>query len=183
MSQIIKNLASGPVPPAVPTSFVTNVNSPSVPIANVENIFGGSISTNNINGIQTDGSSGSNTLTIQLTNRITGSATTTDGTTVVNLYSLPLGATPGTYLFFTRVVAYNITDAIGAVYTSYRGVRTTGAAAVLINASESLVGEEGSFTESEVVNGISGNNSVITVQGIAGKTIDWYVLTEITFVS
>ena len=46
MSQIIKNLASGPVPPAVPTSFVTDVNSPSVPIANIENVKGGETTAN-----------------------------------------------------------------------------------------------------------------------------------------
>lgn len=183
MSQIYKPTSSGNLPPSVPTSFVTDVNSPSIPIANVENVFGGTITTNNTKGVQTDGSSGSNTLTVQLTNRINGSATTTDGVTPVNLYSFNLGATPGTYLFTTNVVGFDITDAKGAGYASYRCVRTTGAAGVLIDAVIASLSEESPFTDAEVVNNIVGNSVTVTVTGVAGKTIDWYVLTTYVFVS
>ncbi len=182
MSQAgIINTSSGPVPPTVATSYPTDVNSPAIPAANVLNVFGGETTANNTNGIRTDGSSGSNTLTIQLTNRITASATTTDGVTPVQLYSFPLGATPGTYLFTQRVVGFNTTLNQGAVYSGFRGVRTTGAAAVLINANQVIVGEEGSFTVAEVVNSVSVNNAVLTVTGIAGSTIHWYVLTDYIF--
>lgn len=40
MSQVIKNLASGPVPPSVPTQFTTD-NGVAVPALNNLNVFGG----------------------------------------------------------------------------------------------------------------------------------------------
>jgi len=183
MSQIIKNLSSGPVPPTVATSYPTDINSPAIPSGNILNVFGGQVSTDNSNGIQTDGSSGSNTLTVQLTNRITASATTTDGVTPVQLYSFPLGAIPGTYLFTQKIVGYNVTLSEGAVYSGFRGVRTTGAAAILINANQVIVGEEGSFTVAEVVNSVATNNAILTVTGLAGSTIHWYVLTDYIFIA
>lgn len=184
MSQAgIISTTSGPVPPTVATSYPTDINSPAIPAANVLNVLGSDVSTNNQNGIQTDGSSGSNTLTVQLTNRITATATTTDGVTGVQLYSFALGATPGTYLFTQKVVGFNTTLNEGAVYSGFRGVRTSGAAGVLINANQIIVGEEGSFALTEVVNSVSVNNAVLTVTGIAGSTIHWYVLTDYIFIS
>jgi hypothetical protein len=183
MSQFFVSTTGGNLPPSVATSYVTDINSPSIPIANVEKVLGGSVTTNNVKGIQTDGSSGSNTITAELTNRITGSATTTDGSTPVIVYTFPLGATPGVYQFTINVVGFDLTDNIGAAFTSFRGVRTTGAAGVLINANTAAEGEEGAMTVAEVVNGISGNNLILTVTGLAGKTIHWQALTTYVFVS
>ncbi len=58
MSQIIKNLASGPVPPSVATSYVTDSGT-AVPALNILNILGGS-------GTTTTGSG--NTITINVVN-------------------------------------------------------------------------------------------------------------------
>lgn len=59
MSQIIKSLLSGPVPPTVPTQFTTDVGGPVIPVANNVNVFGGS-------GVSTSGSG--STLTINVIN-------------------------------------------------------------------------------------------------------------------
>lgn len=57
MSQIIKNLASGPVPPSVATSYVTDSGT-AVPAANILNVLGGT-------GTTTSGSGNTITVTVQ----------------------------------------------------------------------------------------------------------------------
>lgn len=183
MSQIIKNLSAGPVPPAVPTQFQTDVNSPSIPVANLEKVFGGQVTTNNTNGVQTDGSSGGNTLTIQLTNRITGSATTTDGTTITTVYTFGLGAAPATYLFTARLAVINLTDNLAAAYYANAAVRTTGAAGSLISTGNYFTSEEGAMSGIVIGNEVVGNNLLLVVTGLAGKTIHYQALTEYLFVS
>lgn len=184
MSQAgIISTTSGPVPPTVPTSFVTDVNSPAIPAANVLNVPGGQTSINNNNGIQTDGSSGSNTLTSQLTNRITGTATTNDAVTVQTIYSFPAGLIPGTYLLEVRVIGFNVTSNLSAGYTSYRVIRTDGATATLISANPGIISEEGAMTGVIVTNGTSANNITLTVQGYNADVIHWRALTTYVFVS
>lgn len=141
MSQIFKSSASGPVPPTVPTSFITDINSPSVPIANIENILGGFVGTDNANGVQTDGSSGSNTITVQLTNRLRGSGNTV-GATTTDLVTFALGATPGTYVFDLNYCAFEPTTPAGAGYSIFGSVRTNGAAAVLVGTPDKINNED-----------------------------------------
>lgn len=183
MSQFYIGTTAGSLPPSVPTSFVTDSGTV-IPSGNTVNINGGSSTKNTANGIDViANATGSNNQVVELTNRITGTATTTDGTTTVALYTFPLGAVPGTYIFTTTVVAYNITDSTSAGYASYRTVRTTGAAGVLISANISSIAEEGVMTASEVTNSISGNGVLLNVIGIAGKTINWRAVTTYIFVS
>jgi len=179
----IINTNSGPVPPTVATSYVTDSGT-AIPAANVLNVNGGTSQINNVNGIQTIANPNlSNNLEIALTNRIVATVTTTDGVTPVQVYSFALGTTPGTYLFYTRLVAYDITAGLGAGYSSFRSVRTSGIAATLIGADNAFVEEEGDMTNVNAVNSVSGNNQVLTVTGITGRTIDWKVLVEFIFVS
>jgi hypothetical protein len=173
MSQAgIINTTSAPSPPAVPTSFVTDVNSPSVPLANIENIKGGTSTTNNSNGIQTDGSSGSNTLTIQLTNRATGSNTTAGAVTSA-VITLALGAVPGVYTFDIAVAGFNAVTPAGCGFTIVGSVRTTGAAAVLITNQAVDHFEEPALVTATAVLAVSGNNALVNVTGVAGLNIDW----------
>lgn len=176
------NNAAGPVPPSVPEQFNTDINSPSIAIANIENVFGGTSTTNNNNGILTDGSSGSNTITVKLTNRAVGSVTTT-GAVTTPVITLPLGATPGVYTFDIVVSGFansGVGSPLGCGYTIVGSVRTTGAAATLIPTQVVDHFEEGTLAsppEANAVLGVSGNNAVVNVtgksDGAAGFVIDW----------
>lgn len=177
----ILRVTQGVLPPEIPLQFNTDVNSPSIPIGNMENVIGSQVNINNVAGIQTDGSSGSNTLTVQLTNRLFGTGTTTDGITPVTIYSFSLPV-DGTYFFTTNVVGYDITSNISSAYASYRAIRLTGGIATLLSAQTSFISEEGALVGASVVNGISGNDVNVVVTGIAGETIHWRALTTYIYV-
>lgn len=173
MSQAgIINTSSGPVPPAVPTSFVTDVNSPAIPAANILNEIGGDTTVNNDNGIQTDGSSGSNTLTIQLTNRLQGTGTTV-GAVTADLVTFALGATPATYVIEANFAAFEPTTPAGAGYSLFGTVRTTGAAASLVGTPDKINNENTALIPSTADIVASGNNAILRVTGTAGLTVDW----------
>lgn len=182
MSQIYKSIASGPIPPAIPDQFTADDGTIGIPVANNLNILSRDTTEDNPNGIQTtvDPNNGDDFF-VELTNRITGSLTTNDDTPQT-LFSFDMGATAGTYVFFTRVTAFNVTDNISSGYASYRCVRTTGAAGILISAQSGLIAEEGAMSGASAINDISGNNAILTVEGLVGKEINWFALTEITFV-
>ena len=167
--------------PSVPTSFVTDVNSPAVPAANVLNVLGGTTFINDDDGILTDGSSGSNTLTVFLTNRISNTVTTTDATPT-NLSVNGLGASANVYNFEVNVAAYNTTDATGAGFSVFGTIRTDGAAATLINTSDVIKNTEGTMSGTDVSLSVSGNNVLIIVTGLAAKTINWKGITTYTVV-
>lgn len=188
MSQAgIVNQASGPVPPAVATTYVTDVNSPAVPAANILDVFGASSTSDDTDGIRTDGSSGGNVLTVQLTNRISGTATTTDAVTPQTLFMFDLGSTAGSYLFVNYLTFYNVTDGIGGAIISYTYARTNG---VFVPVPPNISGAFDAFDA-----GLGGvifdmsfpggfpNNYVPQVTGVAGKTINFRLLTTYTFVS
>lgn len=177
----ILRINTGVIPPVVPIEFDTDFNSPAIPAANILNVFGSQVNINNVAGIQTDGSSGGNTLTIQLTNRLFGTATTTDGVTPVTVYTFSL-PTDGTYFFTTNVIAYDVTSNLSAAYASYRAIRLTAGVATLISAQTNFISEEGILSAASAVNGISGGSVNLTVIGAAGETIHWRALTTYIFV-
>lgn len=177
MSQVYKSLTAGPVPPAVPTTFVTDVNSPSVPIANIENVLGGTISTNNDDGVQTDGSSGSNTITIQLTNRLTGTLTTNDAT-LTPIITFVLPALAGTYYVYGNIQAYTATGPSGASYSFSGGYLTDGATATELGTEFHDTFQSASLITSDIFLSASGNSVIVTVQGVAATTINWNALLQ-----
>ncbi len=186
MSQIYKSSASGPVPPAVPTSFVTQ-NGTAVPAANILLVNAFDSTEDNDNGIITKGgvvgTGTANEVDVIITNRITGSATTTDALTPQTIYSFSLGATPATYLFDIQIIAFNVTDSLSAGYTSTSTIRTTGAASSEISADPGIISEEGTMTGVVVQNQINGNSIEVVVTGLLGKTIHWEALTTYIKVS
>lgn len=174
MSQIYKSLVSGPVPPSVATSYVTDENSPAVPAANILNVIGGQTSEDADDGIQTDGSSGSNTLTIQLTNRIQGGVQTNDATpTTASTFTM---ADIGTYIFEMKGSAYNETDGLGAGYSLFGTARFDGTNSFLVGTPDKIVNEEVGMALCDfnmIVAGAGSGLVSFQVTGLAGKVIDW----------
>lgn len=170
-----------PPPPTVATSYVTDVNSPAIPAANVLDVLGGQTTVNNLNGIRTDGSSGGNVLTVQLTNRVQGVISTNDATPT-NAITFPLGATPGVYTLDGLISAFDTTDTAGAGYFFSSSIRTTGAAGIEIGTEFTSEFEEVAMEPSDVAVLISGNNLLIQVTGIAAKAIDWLAQFTYTFI-
>lgn len=183
MSQAgIISTTTGPVPPTVATSYVTDVNSPAIPAANVLNVLGNDTTANNNNGIRTDGSSGSNTLTIQLTNRLQGTGTTV-GATTADLVTFSLGATPGAYNFELKVIGFDAATPSATGFTILGTMRTSGAASALVGTPDETVIEDVAMLTSDVDMVASGNNLIIRSTGVAGLTIDWNVVATYVFVS
>lgn len=172
MSQFFQGVTAGALPPTVPTSFETDVNSPAVPVGNQLDVFGGSVTANNLNGIRTDGSSGGDTLTIQLTNRYQQSTTTIGAaaSTVTILAAL----TAGTYVFDMSIAAYATSGGpAGNGYTIVGAIRSNGVTATLLSNQQ-----VDSFEDNVVANaalGVSGNNAVVTVTGVVGVNFDWNI--------
>lgn len=166
---------SGSTPPEVATNYITDVNSPAVPSLNTLNVFGGTVTTDNPKGIQTDGSSGSNTLTVELTNRIQGTATTV-GASTTNVVTFPLGATPGTYFFNVTVAAFEPSTPAGAGYDTFTTIRTDGSAGTIIGDTDSIVHEDAALVATNAEFVVSTNSAIFQVTGVAGLTIDWVIV-------
>ncbi len=192
MSNIYKPLtSSGPIPPIIPTEFETQ-DGTAVPSANVLIIDAFESTENNINGITSKGGAAAgnppgsgltNEVSLYFTNRITGTATTTDGTTPVNVFIFPLGATPGTYVFTSKLTVFNITDGKSAGYASQAVVRTDGATGVLLGTGNYLISEEAGMEALDLANDVTANTLRLDAIGLAGKTIHYLALTEFIFVS
>lgn len=176
MSQIIKNKASGPIPPVIATSYVSD-DGTAVPALNILNVLGGP-------GIETYVDPNlSNNLYISLKDSCTDTATTI-GAVSTDIVCLDLGTTPGTFMVTTQVSAYTTAGGtLGAGYFITAAVRTTGLAGTVIGTPDKLVFEEGALSAGNATLGVSGNNLIITVTGTSGYTINWTELTSAVFTS
>lgn len=157
------------IPGDVAIDYVTDFGI-AVPAANILNVPGGTTSDNNVNRIQTTGSG--NTLTVEITNHLTGSLTTS-GAVTSNIITFPLGVTPGTYTFDCDVVAFESTNPAGAGYNIWGTIRTTGAAAIIVGIPDKIVNEDAALILSDVSLTVSGNSMILQVSGIAGLNINW----------
>lgn len=175
MSQIWKSSTSSPSPPDVPTEFVTDDGS-ATPAANILNIFAASSSANNVNNIVTTGSG--DTVSIILTNQF-GQSTTTSGA-VSSSVTILSGLAEGTYVFDIKGLAYSSASNSSNGYTLVGGVRSTGAAAVLLSGQARDNFEEAAGAS--VVLDVSGNDVIVTVTGAAGIDYDWLVAGEYKYV-
>lgn len=170
MSQAgITNTSSGPVPPAVATSYVTDAGT-AVPVANILNVLGNDSTANNDNGISTTGAG--NTVTVVLSNRFTGQVTTTDAT-VTPIVTIPLAATGTTYSVSGVVTVRVPATGDGASYDFSSAIKTNGVAAIEIGTEYPTTFEDASLVLANITFVASGNNGVLNVIGVAATTINW----------
>ena len=185
MSQFfVGQSASSPLPPTVATSYVTDVNSPAIPAANVLNVIGGDTTANDDDGIRTDGSSGSNTLTVQLTNRLQGIVSTTGATTDTIITFTP--TVVGTYSIEFRVAVYNETSLLGAGYSMFGAIRFDGVNSNICDIFDELINEEGSMSNLDIFATTSGASLLIRGTGYqllgVDQEINWSAVGIYTFI-
>ena len=175
----------GPVPPSVPTSFVTD-NGTAVPAANILIVHALDSTENNANGIIAKGgvagTGTSNEVDLVLTNRLQGT-TSTVGAVTGDVITFALGTTPGTYTFDCKISGFNASTPAGAGYTIVGSARTTGAAAVLLTSQAIDHFEEAATVTCSASIVVSGNNVIFRVTGAAGLTISWNGVSEYIFAS
>lgn len=151
---------------------------------------GGAVSPDGSGNINTLGGSGitivgtplSNTLTANL-NSYSNLTTTTTNATPDTSMTIALGAVAGVYTFDVNVSAFNATDVAGAGYSIFATVRTDGASATLVGTPDKIVNEETAMINANADVTVNANTAVISVTGIAAKTIRWRAISFYTFVS
>jgi len=167
-----------------PLTFNTDVNSPANPVADELNVLGGNTEDNDILGIRSDGSSGLNTLTVQLTNRLTGDGTTV-GASTINLITFP--TTPpladGTYFLDFIIVGYDVTDlTIGASYQVQCTITSDGGTLTLNGTPTREMVGDGTIFNVNLIDVQPGVGIIqLQVTGVALKTINWVGILTYTF--
>lgn len=180
MSQFYQGVTSGALPPAVPTSFVTD-DGTAIPLANVLNVNGVDSRENNANGLLTRANPDlSDNLEVVITNRLQGTVTTSDATSTPLITFTP--SVVGSYTIESRICAYNTTDALGAGYSLFGTARFDGVNSNLCGSADRIVNEETGMGNCTATFTVSGANILINAVGLAGKTVNWSAVSLYTFV-
>lgn len=175
MSQIYKTTSPGPVPPAVPTSFKTDItdafnfnvgSGTSVPIANVEQIYGD-------NGIQTStNSTTGNVIQVRFSR---GTVATVSNETVTALSFATNNDTTVTMNILISGFCASLGQGIGgnavATIVNVAGVAT------LIDETDFNLNKNAGLIDANVTVDTSGNLFRIRVTGSLGNPISWTVCT------
>lgn len=171
---------AGPVPPTVPTSFVTDSGT-AVPALNILNVLTSDTIANDDDGI-TDTGSG-NTVTTFITNRITATATTSDGAGQTQTVTLLTPSNSTAQTFNANVTGF---DSAGNAMTGGTIIGISRKAAGIVT----VVGTNDVFEESDATlatadyNIISSGGDIIAeFIGVAGLSINWKVLFTYIIVS
>jgi hypothetical protein len=165
MSQIAMIASPGTVDPDVETLTGDTGGAVGVDAAFNINILGGE-------GIIVTGNPATNTLTISDDDKVSGTVTTNNAVSTTCL-TFPMGAVAGVYTIDGRITGFNTTDTAGAGYSFSGSYRTTGAAGIEIGTQDGFQFEEVAMAACDFDISAVGNNIIISVTGIALKTINW----------
>jgi hypothetical protein len=174
----ILSTTNGPSPGDVATSFTTD-NGTAVPASNTLDVRGVDVTDNNNNGIQIEGglleTGAGNRFQVQLTNRLQGTATSTNGASV-DLITFSLGATSAVFRFQFETVGRSTAGVLvgnGVGYTVFGSARTDGVTASIIGTPFQDVDEDAGLIGASISLAVSGNNVILRTTGIAGETISY----------
>ena len=187
MSQVIKSLMSGPVPPAVPTSFVTQ-DGTAVPAANVLIVNGFDSTENNNNGIITKGgvvgTGTSNEVDVVITNRVQGTATTTGVATATIVTFTP--TVIGVYAIEYRLAAFNTTATLGSGASVFGAIRFDGVNSNICDLFDEISNDEGAMSAIDIAVSTTGANVLLQGTGYqvlgVDQVINWGAVGLYTFV-
>jgi len=179
VSQFFKGVSSGDLPPEVPLQFTTD-DGVAVPAANNLNVIGASSSVNYDTGIYTTSPGNNDDLFIVLSNRFTNSVQTTDAADTV-LVDQQL-TEDGVYTFEVKVSAYNVTDLLGAAYSLFFGIILTSGTATKLGLEDKITNAQGAMVNCVVSVSTTDDRIIITVNGLAGKTIEWLATATYSYV-
>jgi len=181
MSQIYVPITTST--PAIPTNFTADDATVAVPVLNNLNVYSTDTVENNDNGIRTTVSpNGSQNFYVEITNRATGTVTTSDGTSQQQtIYSFNMSNLPGTFYFYGNIVGFCSSVPAGTAFEFNVAYRTTGNALdapVLIGGEFTNQFEEVALEDSDTFIQASLNTVNFVVEGVAGLDINWNILLE-----
>lgn len=184
MSQIYKPLtSSGPIPPIIPTSFVTD-DGTAIPAANILNVDALDSIENDDNGILTRANPDlSNNLQIILSNRGTSQVQTTDATLTTGFtFATPTDLTVSIQGFVTARVSATtepgVTVGDSGSYFYFAAFKNLAGAAVEVGTEYPTTFEDDSLMDADIFVIASAGNVVVQVQGIPNTTIEWDIFFE-----
>jgi len=175
LSQIYKPLtSSGPIPPIIPTQFTADDATVAIPAANNLNVLSRDTTENNNNGIQTTADpNASDNLYIELTNRISVTATTSDGggqTQAVTVFT----PNNGTALNFEcNFIGYDAINNEAAGGDQQGLARKSGGVVTIIGTNDSFDQSDAGLNAVDWNVIASGADLQAQFVGIAGRTITW----------
>lgn len=173
MSQFYQGVTTGVLPPVVATSYVTD-DGTAIPATSVLNVNGLDTIEDNANGILTRANPDlSNNLEILLTNRISVTATTSDGGSQTQTVTLITPANASSISFKCAFIGYDAANDEAAGGSQEGIARKSAGVAVIVGINDSSDQSDAGLAAVDWNVISSGANLSAEFVGIAGRTITW----------
>lgn len=166
--------SSGPIPPIIPTQFTTDDGTIAIPAANNLNVFCRNTIENNNNGIQTTADpNNSNNLYVEITNRISITASTSDGAGQTQVVTLMTPTNSTAIEFSSSFIGYDSANDEAAGGSQEGIARKSGGIAVIVGTNDSLDEADSGLVSVDWNIIASAGDIQAQFVGIAGRTISW----------
>lgn len=173
MSQFYIGVSSGNLPPEVATSYVTD-DGTAIPAASVLNVNGLDSTENNANGILTRANPNlSDNLEIILTNRITVTATTSDGAGQTQAVTVLTPSNASGIAFKAYFIGYDSSNDEAAGGSQEGIARKSAGTAVIIGINDSSDQSDAGLSAVDWNIIATGGDLQAEFVGVAGRTINW----------